>query len=143
MQTYREQSYAPIDAFIGRIYPKVVVGYLDNDLEVFDSITHLLAVQSEPGTTRTVYRVPMSIKPTGIYIARNKKEHMKESRAVILGNQGSDEMQRFLLDLKNLYDMDGILYLRVSKDGQVDDAKYFNHANRDVEKESDEKVAIK
>ena len=143
MQTYREQSYAPIDAFIRRIYPKVVVGHLDNNLEIFDSITHLLVVQNEPGTTRTVYRVPMSVTPAGIRVPRDKKDQMIESRAVILGNQGSDEMQRFLLDLKNLYDMDGILYLRVSKDGQVDDAKYFNHANRDVEKESDEKVAIK
>ncbi len=134
MQVYRKQSYPHINEFIGRLYPNVVVGYLDDSLALFGSITHGLVAQGDPDSARTAHPVTMSITQKGvkrgINIPRDKRKYMMESRAVILGTQKPDELQEALLDLKGLYEMDGILYMTVLEDGKVDDAKYFNHTEK-------------
>ena len=133
METYREQVYEHIDRHIGRIYPNVAVGYLDNSLSVFGSIAHLLVVQGDPNANREAQLISMSRTEKGIGVPRDKRKYLIESRAVILGTEKPNELRKDLLDLKKLYRMDGILYMTVLETGELDDLKYFNHTERVTE----------
>lgn len=127
METYRQQVDHYVNGFIGRIYPKIAVGCLDDSLSLFASITHGLVAQGDPESSRTAYLVPVSRKDKGIRVPREKRHLVRESRAVIIGRERPDELKDELLDLKNQYKMDGVLYMTVLPSGQIDDAKYFNH----------------
>lgn len=134
MKTYRDQSYEHIDKFIGRLYHDVVVGYLDDSLSLFGSITHALVAQGDPNSNRAAHSIPMSRTQSGISIPRDKRKYMIESRAVVLGTKKPGELEGDILSLKDRYRMDGILYMTVlADDGSVADAKYFNHTERTSE----------
>ena len=135
MGNYREQSDAHIEKYIGRIYPKVVVGCLDDGLSLYASITHALVAQGDPGTTRNAYPVPMRRTKRGIYVAPDKNHYMAESRAVIIGIGSPDELDADLAKLKRKYNMDGILYMVVLPDGSVEAARYVNHTQQKPEVE--------
>ncbi|HLC67494.1 MAG TPA: hypothetical protein VJI12_01295 [archaeon] len=124
---------AKVDLFDKYIrgYTKITVGSLDYHLDGFAGFTVAKLNAGEP--QQGAYIVPMTRTKRGIHID-GRKEQLLRSKAIILGNENpSEQLQTALSELKKQFDLDGVLYITLTEEGQQIDHMYVNHERNNTE----------